>query len=127
MTNSLDDIANTLVELCRSGRAIEAVETYYSESVVSFEGRGTMGNAADIGKEAVLAKNKWFYDNHQIHNYTALGPFSPEQGSLFTVYFDIDITQNWSNERIQMKEVALYKVDQGEIVEETFMFQLDEA
>jgi len=36
---------------------------------------------------------------------------------------NLDVTQNWSKQRVRMQEIALFRVLSGKIVEETFMFQ----
>jgi len=119
---NIEDLACNLVDACNQGQAIQMVQNYYCESVISIEGRNTAGEARVEGKDAVLAKNQWYYDNHVIHRIAAYGPFLPASGDFFSVYFDIDVTQQWSNDRIRMREIGLYQVKDGEIARETFMF-----
>jgi len=123
---SIEDIGTALVEACNQGRAIEAVQAFYADSVVSVEGLNTPGEPRMEGKQQVLEKNRWYYDNHTVHNIVAYGPFVPSEGNVFSVYFDIDVTQNWSDERVRMREVALYRVSEDKIYEETFMFHPEE-
>lgn len=123
----LQDLAQRLVDACNKGQAIDAVTDLYAEAVVSIEGRGTAGEPRVEGKDKVLAKNQWFYENHVIHSMVANGPFFPEIGEMFSVYFDMDVTQKWSDERVQMREVALYQVRDSQVVEEIFMFHPDEV
>ena len=37
------------------------------------------------------------------------------------MFFDMDITQAFSGNRLQLSEVAVYRVADGKIIEETFM------
>lgn len=123
---NIEELADNLVAACNQGQAVNAVQSYYADSVVSIEGRNTPGAVRTEGKGAVLAKNHWYYDNHIVHSITAHGPFLPASGNFFSVFFDIDVTQKWSDQRVQMREIGLYRVIDGEIVEETFMFHPEE-
>jgi predicted ester cyclase len=72
------------------------------------------------GTDAVKAKSEWWYANHTVHSSTAEGPFV--NGDQFAVQFSMDITDKATGKRVQMKEVGLYTVNNGKIVEEKFMY-----
>lgn len=115
------ELATKLVELCRSGKFIDAVESLYAEDVVSVEAMDFQGLGREMrGKDAVLAKNKkWFTDN-EVHSAQVNGPFlSPE---YFAVNYIFDWTPKATGERIQMSEVAIYTAVDGKIVREEFLY-----
>lgn len=115
------ELATKLVELCRSGKFIDAVESLYAEDVISIEAMDFQGLGREMrGKEAVLAKNKkWFADN-EVHSIKVVGPFmSPE---YFAVNFILDWTPRSSGDRVQMSELAIYTVAEGKIVREEFLY-----
>jgi ketosteroid isomerase-like protein len=115
------ELATKLVELCRAGKFIDAVDSLYAEDVVSVEAMDFQGLGREMrGKDAVLAKNKkWFTDN-DVHSAQVNGPFlSPE---YFAVNFVLDWTPKASGECMQMSELAIYTVADGKIVREEFLY-----
>ncbi|WP_432798010.1 SnoaL-like domain-containing protein [Poriferisphaera sp. WC338] len=116
------DIANQLVALCRERKFAEAINTLYADDIVSVEAMEDPAMPARMeGKETVLGKNQWWFDNHEIHSITVSDPFP--HGDRFAVYFDDDITSKETGERIHMQEVALYTVTDGKITHEEFFYQ----
>ena len=71
------------------------------------------------GFDAVLAKTKWWLENHEIHSSLAIGPFVARD--KFVVRFDIDVTQKQSGKRMQASEVGIYTVAKGKVVREEFL------
>lgn len=119
------EIGTTLVRLCNEGRSLEAVDRLYDEKIVSIEGQGSEEMPARLeGIEAIRAKNRWWYDNHEVHATTATGPFCGHRQDRFAVLFDLDVTPKASGERTQMSEVALYTVADGRIVQEEFLYRM---
>jgi len=114
-------VANTLVELCREGKNMEAIDSLYSNDIVSVEAQGgeTMPGVMS-GIEAVRGKNQWWFENHEVHTATTEGPMV--NNDRFTVIYDYDFTSKQTGERMRMKEVALYTVDDGKIVREEFYY-----
>ncbi len=120
------EIADQLVALCRAGRNLEAVETLLSPDVVSVEATGdeTMP-AVQTGREAVLGKNNWWLQNHQIHSAQVKGPFP--NGDRFTVIYDFVVTPKsgpMAGKKMRMEEVALYTVSDGKITREEFFYDM---
>lgn len=119
---SIAEIANGLVELCRKGKNMEAIEKYYSDAIVSIESMSSPGMPAEMrGIEAIKGKNKWFFDNNEIHKEEVNGPFIGER--QFAVEFKMDVTQKASGKRMKMEEVGVYTVEGGKIVREHFYYK----
>lgn len=118
---SITEIANGLVALCRKGKNLEAIEKYYSDAIVSVESVSSPDMPAEMkGMEAVRGKNKWWFDNHEMHRTEVNGPYVGED--QFAVEFKYDVTQKKSGKRFQMSEMALYTVKDGKIVHEHFYY-----
>ena len=117
------EVGNKLVELCQAGKGLEAVDTLYSEKIVSLEAQGSDELPARMeGIQAVRGKNAWWYDNHEIHSATATGPFVGHREDQFAVKFDMDVTFKETGQRSQMSEVGLYTVANGKVVQEEFLY-----
>ena len=117
------DIANKMVELCRQGRNEEALDTLFSENVVSVEAAPMPGIDQEIkGLAAVKAKGQWWVDNHEMHSGTVTGPWP--HGERFIVGFNYDVTHKPSGQRMQVEEAGLYTVENGKIVREEFFYDM---
>ena len=115
------DVAKKLVELCKQGKNQEAMETLYAPDIVSIEPMELPGMAAEArGREAVLAKGKWWYENHTVHSATCEGPWP--LGDRFIARFTYDVTNKPFKRRFQLDEVALFTVKDGKIVREEFFY-----
>ena len=112
----IHDVATGLVELCRAGKFVEAIETYYGENIVSVEAGGETAE----GLDAIRGKAQWWYENFEVHSTDVQGPFVGHTG--FSVVFSIDATEKAKNERMQMTEIAVYDVEDGKIVREEFYY-----
>ncbi|MBI1338196.1 MAG: nuclear transport factor 2 family protein [Phycisphaera sp.] len=114
-------VADKLVQLCREGKNIEAINTLYSSDIVSVEPTPMPNMPAEQkGTQAVLGKAKWWYDNHEVHSHSAVGPMVG--GDHFAVKFHYDVTFKPANRRMQMTEMAFYTVKAGKIVREEFYY-----
>ena len=71
------ELGNAIVRLCEERQGIEAVSRFYANDVISNEAPGPAVELRSEGKASVLAKNQWWYENHEIHELTARGPLSP--------------------------------------------------
>ena len=115
------EIGNKLVELCKQGKNHEAMETLYAPDVVAVEAVSMAGMPAEIqGLDKVLAKSKWWGDNHTIHSASVEGPWP--NGDRFAVRFSYDVTSKPRSQRFQMDEIALFTVKNGKIVREEFFY-----
>lgn len=119
------EIGTQLVALCNEGNSLEAIEKFYDEKIVSIEGQGTDEMPARMeGIDAIRGKSQWWFDNHEIHESTAQGPFCGHRDDQFAVLFEMDITLKSSGERSQLREVALYTLSNDKIVQEEFLYQM---
>jgi len=117
------EIGRKLVELSNAGKGVEAVETLYSDAIVSIEAQGSEEMPArQEGIDAIRKKNAWWYDNHEVHKAEATGPFCGHREDQFAVKFDIDVTFKPSGQRTQMSEVGLYTVLDGKVAQEEFLY-----
>ena len=117
------EIGNKLVELSKQGKNLEAIQTLYSPNIVSVEAMSTPEMPAEMrGMEAILGKNKWWFDNHTVHSASCEGPFP--HGDRFIVRFSFDITNKPTQRRMQMDEMGLYTVEGGKIVREEYFYNM---
>jgi hypothetical protein len=115
-----EEVAKKLVELCRKGEWMQAIDSFYAEDIVSVEPRAMENIPAEMrGLDQVRGKTQWFMDNHEIHDSKVSGPFVA--GDKFVVQFDIDVTDKASKERMQMCEVGIYTVKEGKVIREEFL------
>jgi hypothetical protein len=116
-------VADTLVKLCSQGKWDEAYKTLYSPDIVSMEAGAPPGGSREAkGLQAVMAKAEWWTTNHDIHSAKVEGPLVA--GSHFAVTFKMDITFKPQAKRMQMEEIAVYKVVDGKIVYEEFFYNM---
>ena len=113
------EVGQKLVDLCKQGKNMEAIEQLYSQDIVSVEPEAMPGQPAEqIGIEAIRGKNKWFDDKYDVEKVDALGPFP--NGDQFTVYFKFNAKDRKTSEQMSMEEIALYTTKDGKIVKEEF-------
>ncbi|MEM7327914.1 MAG: SnoaL-like domain-containing protein [Pseudomonadota bacterium] len=123
----LMQLGQTLIEHCKSHRETELQNQYYTEDAVSVEAMAMpTGSAEAAGRDAIKAKNDWWYGAHDLHDMSVEGPFV-HGTDRFSVIFDIDVTQKESGERMQMREIATYHVNEhGKITREEFAYAIGE-
>ncbi len=115
-------VANRLVELCRKGENMQALEELYANRCTSQEMPGIPGEELVSGKEAITKKSQeWYASVEEFHG----GGVSDPQvaGDHFSCVMDMDITFKGRG-RIQMEEICLYQVKDGEIVSEQFFYEM---
>jgi hypothetical protein len=119
-------VGKKLVELCRQGKNMEAIDTLYSPNIVSIEaGAGPNMPARMDGLEAIKGKAAWWEQNHEVHQAEADGPFP--NGDRFAVRFKYDVTAKagpMAGKRFIMDEVGLYTVKDGKVAQEEFFYSL---
>ncbi len=115
------EVAEKLVAYCTEGQALQAIEELYSQDIVSVEAMAMPGGSREMsGKEAVVGKANWWMSEHEVHSAKVEGPLV--SGNRFCVRFVYDVTNKPSGRRIVMDELAVYKVADGQIVHEEFMY-----
>ena len=116
------EVGKKLVELCDQGKYDTAMDLLYSPDIVSIEASVPPGQSAETrGLQGVLAKAKWWSDNHIVHAAKHDGPYP--NGDQFIVKMTLEITRKAENRRFTMEEMALYTVANGKIVHEVFFYQ----
>ncbi len=116
---STQEVANRLVSLCREGKVLEAGEELYGDNIISHESEPSP-NLLLKGKKDVRAKGNQFAEMIEAHHG---GNISEPQvaGDYFTIAWTMDITMKGQG-RSSMNEIAVYKVQDGKIVEEWFHY-----
>lgn len=112
----IDQLAKDFTQAVADDRA-EDYQAFWSDDIVSLE-PGDDDMARVEGREALLQKHAWWEANTEVHDVTTDGPFV--FGDQFAVNYAMDVTMQ--GERSQMKEVGLYTVKDGKIVEERFFY-----
>jgi hypothetical protein len=123
LTVTTQEVANTLVKLCSQGKFEDATKQLYSPDIVSVEAGAPPGGSRESkGIDAVIAKGKWWAENHEIHSASVEGPLVA--GPYFSTVFKLDVTFKPESKRFKMEEIALYKVADGKIVHEEFFYTM---
>ena len=115
-----EEIANKLVDLCRKGEWMKALDELYAKDIVSVEAREMENRAAEMrGIDLVRGKTHWWEQNMEVHSAKVSGPFVARD--TFVVQFDVDVTEKASGKRMQMSEVGIYTVKDGKVAREEFL------
>jgi hypothetical protein len=118
-----EEIGKKVVELTRKQAWREAVDTLYSNDIVSVEGQAMGGESPEKrGLEAVRGKTEWWIDTMNVYDIKVTGPFVAHD--RFVVLYDIEFGEKTSGERIRMAEAGVYTVTDGKIVREEFLPQI---
>ena len=117
---STEEIATKLVEYCRKGEWMQAVNDLYARDIVSVEAREMENMPAEMrGIDQVRGKTEWFENSFEVHSAKVGGPFVARD--TFVAQFDIDVTDKASKKRMQMSEVGIYTVKDGKVAREEFL------
>ena len=118
--NTTEEVATKLAAYCRKGEWMKAVEDLYAKDIVSVEPRAMENMPAEMrGLDQVRGKTEWWEKNFEVHSCKVGGPFVARD--TFVVQFDVDVTEKASKNRMQMSEVAIYKVKDGKVAHEQFL------
>lgn len=113
------EIAQKLAQHCQNGTEAQGLQDLYADNAVSIEPMAPEGqNPVSEGVAAIQAKHDWWAQNFEVHSVSQEGPFV--NGKQFSMIFDLDCTDKNSGQRWQGKEVALYEVENGKIMRESF-------
>ncbi len=119
-------VGKQLVELCRQGKNLQALDALYSPGIVSIEAMGNAAMPARMeGLDAIRGKNDWWLQNHDVHGIEAEGPWP--HGDRFIVRFKYDVTPKagpMAGNRFTLDETALYTVAAGKITQEEFFYDM---
>ena len=118
--NTIEEVAQKLVEYCREGEWMKAVNDLYATDIVSVEAREMENMPAEMrGIDQVRGKTEWWEKNMEVHSAKVTGPFVARD--TFVVGFDVDVTDKNSKKRMQMSEVGIYSVKDGRVASEEFL------
>lgn len=117
-------VASRLVELCATGKNLDAIRELYADGarhVEAMEGPGCPRMVE--GKSTILQKAEQFTKSTTIHAATVGAPIV--NGDQFIVPMTLDCTCRegpFANQRMNMSETALYTVRNGKITEGKFFY-----
>ena len=115
-----EEVAQKLVEYCRKGEWMQAVNDLYAKDIVSIEPREMENMPAEMrGIDQVRGKTEWWEKSMEVHSAKTTGPFVARD--TFVVQFDVDVTDKASKKRMQMSEVGIYTVKDGKVAREEFL------
>lgn len=117
---TIQDIANRLYELCKTGQYQQAQEELYAEDAVSIEPVGSQGPQSVKGRDEIVKKGEQFRDSlEEVHSADASQPIVA--GNHFALSITIDATFKGMG-RMTMEEIAVYEVKDGKVVKEQFFY-----
>jgi hypothetical protein len=117
---STEEVGKKLVEFCRNGEWMKALNELYAKDIVSVEAQAGENMPAEMrGIDQVRGKTDWWEKNMEVHSAKVTGPFVARD--TFVVQFDVDVTDKASKKRIQMSEVGIYTVKGGKVAREEFL------
>jgi hypothetical protein len=121
-TMSAQEVANRLVQLCREGKNVDAINELYDDNIVSHEPQGSPMQEK-TGRQAVLeSTNHWFSTVEQLHNVHISDPIVA--GNFFACTMNVDATYK-NQGRNTMDEMCVFEVKDGKIVNEQFFYNLN--
>ncbi len=117
MTNQ--EIANRLVELCRTGQYEQAYNELFDENAVNIEPAYTQAPPVK-GLEGLKQKSAQFGSMiKEMHSSFVSEPLVA--GNHIALTMGVDYTNQEGN-RVDMKEVCVYEIKNGKIVKEQFFY-----
>lgn len=121
---TLKEIADALVEGCRTGKEVENIDRLYAEDAVSAEAASQGDGPREVqGLDAIHAKHKWWNENMEATGGSISDPML-HGDDRFAVIFEVQGREKASGKTFDMKEVAVYHVASGKIVREEFFYTM---
>jgi hypothetical protein len=118
-TMKTQEVANRLVQLCREGKNIEAINELYDDNVVCREPEGAPMEKT-VGKEAALGStNYWFSTVEEIHSVNISDPLLA--GNFFACAMKMDVTYKELGRNV-MDELCVFEVKDGKIANSQFFY-----
>lgn len=113
------EVAKKLVRYCREQRHKTAIRELYADGCTSRE----MPDSPDelvVGKDAIIEKNnQWFQAVKEFHECDVSDPIIA--GNVFCCRMIVDATF-YGRPRMQLEEICVYRVENGQIVSEQFFY-----
>ncbi|MFN3170410.1 MAG: SnoaL-like domain-containing protein [Hyphomicrobiales bacterium] len=122
---TLQEIADALISHCRNGTEAEALNTLYAEDAVSVEALAQPGGGPQVfeGLEALRGKHDYWNNAMEQVSIDVGGPY-PHQPDKFALTFKGMAKVKETGEDFPMDEVAIYTVNDGQIVREEFFYSM---
>ncbi len=118
-----EEIGRKVVELTRKQAWREAVDTLYSNDIVSVEAQAMGDDSPEKrGLDAIRGKTEWWINTMNVYEIKVTGPFVAHD--RFVVLYDLEFGEKTSKERIKMSEAGVYTVKDGKIAREEFLPQV---
>ena len=119
-TMNAREVANRLVQLCREGKNVEAINELYDDDIVSIEPVGSPMPGKTVGKQAVLeSTNRWFESVQQLHSVDISAPLISDD--FFACTMKVDATYKERGRNL-MNELCVFEVKDGKIVNTQFFY-----
>ena len=119
-TMNAQEVASRLVQLCREGKNVEAINELYDDNIVSIEPDGSPMAGKTVGKQAVLeSTNRWFDSVEQLHSVDISNPLVSDD--FFACTMKIDATYKEHGRNV-MNELCVFEVRDGKIVNDQFFY-----
>lgn len=119
-------VADRLVELCSTGKNLDAIKELYADNAKHIEVMEGPGCARiSEGKKTLLEKAEKFAKTTTIHSASVGKPMV--NGDQFVCQMSLDCTASegpMANQRMTMSEIALYTVKNGKIAEGKFFYSM---
>jgi hypothetical protein len=119
-TMRAQEVANRLVQLCRDGKNVDAINELYDDHIVSFEPEGSPMGGKTVGRDAVLeSTNQWYSSVEEVHSAHISDPIVA--GDFFACTMRMDVTYK-ERGRNMMDELCVFEVKDGRIVTSQFYY-----
>jgi ketosteroid isomerase-like protein len=114
-------LGREFVQAMQDRRGIAHVAELYSENAESIEAVVPPGRDVRIakGRGAIEAKREDWAATYEIHKLDADGPYV-HPPNRFSVRFEVEVTQKSTGRKMNLREIAIYTVEEGKIAREEF-------
>lgn len=114
-------LGREFVRAMQDRRGIAHVDDIYAEHAESVEAVVPPGRDVRVakGRSAIKAKRTDWLLTHVIEKLDADGPYI-HPPNRFGVRFDAQVTQKATGHQLNLREIAIYSVEDGKIVREEF-------
>ena len=119
--DELLELGQRFVDAMRERHGIAHVDEIYADNAESVEAVVPPGRDVRItrGREAIKAKREDWIAMHELNKLEADGPYI-HPPHRFGVRFVAEVTQKETGEKMTLREIAIYSVEDGKISREEF-------